>query len=258
MQEASKKRIRVAGLVALALLVIAGGGVLVLYRTGLLRFNHPSLERYPVRGVDVSHHQGTIDWDLVRAEGLHFAFIKASEGGDHRDREFERNWAEAGRAGLARGAYHYFTFCSPGLPQAENFLAALGDSPGELPAVADVEFSGNCRGWRSEEEIRTELGVFLRRVEEALGRRPMIYFNRSAHVRLLAGHFDDYPHWPRNIFGTPRGPAWRFWQFADNGRVAGIDAPVDLDLFRGSPAEFVDLLQSALPAAVEADVPGES
>jgi lysozyme len=80
--------------------------------------------------------------------GDHLAFIKSSEGADHRPR-IRTELGGALQAGVARGAYHFFTFCTPGAAQAENFIAAVGGSFGELPPVADVEFAGNCRQWRA-------------------------------------------------------------------------------------------------------------
>ena len=74
----------------------------------------PSESTYPRQGIDVSRHQGLIDWPTVARQGVDFAYIKASEGGDQRDWRFEENWRGAGEAGIARGAYHYFTLCTPG------------------------------------------------------------------------------------------------------------------------------------------------
>lgn len=232
---------------ALLALAVAAGAAYALYERGLIRFNYPSPQRYPVRGIDVSHHQGVIEWPAVRAAGIHFALIKASEGADHRDREFDRNWSRAREAGLARGAYHFFTFCSPGRAQAENFMSAVGGSFGELPPIADVEFSGNCQRWESIERIRDELRSFLARLEESARVSPILYFTSDSHARILAGHFDAYPAWPRSVVRGPsekRYGRWLFWQFADNGRVPGVGTLVDLDVFRGSRVEFESLIQA--------------
>lgn len=228
------------------LITIAAGAVLLgavawLYQSGWLRPNLAVAARFPVHGIDVSHHQGAIDWPAVGRERVAFAFLKASEGADLRDPRFAENWAGAGGTGIPRGAYHFFTFCAPGGPQAENFLAALGGAIGELPPVADVEFTGNCRRWESIERIRAELGIFLSRVEEATGRRPLLYLTRTSHARIVAGHFRDHGLWVRHVFGVPsqrRYGRWLFWQFSHDGRVAGIEKRVDLNVFHGSPAEF--------------------
>lgn len=230
-------------------IAVAGGALLALgaalwwtgYQRGWVRLNYPSAESYPVRGIDVSHHQGRIDWSRVREADVAFAFIKATEGMDHLDRQFEANWAHAADAGIRRGAYHFFTFCTPGTRQADHFIGTVGDSFGELPPVVDVEFSGNCHGWESIASIRRELGIFLRRVEAASGTRPILYFTEDAYDRILRGHFDPYPLWARNVLWEPAPHGerpWSFWQYADNGRVGGIHTLVDLNVFHGSDAEF--------------------
>ena len=239
------------GVLALLVLAIAVVAASSLHERGLLRFNYPSTARYPVRGIDVSHHQGQIEWPAVRAAGVAFAFIKASEGADHRDREFGRNWDGARQAGVARGAYHFFTFCTPGAAQAENFISAVGGSFGELPPVADVEFAGNCRQWESIDRIREELRSFLERLEESAQARPVLYFTADAHARILQGHFDGYPIWPRSVLlplRESRFGSWLFWQFADNGRVPGIDTLVDLNVFRSARADFDSLVASGRAA----------
>ena len=76
-------------------------------------------ERY---GIDVSAHQDAIDWQRVAEDNIRFAYIKATEGGDFVDKRFDENWRGAGAAGLDRGAYHFFTLCTPGEAQARNFL----------------------------------------------------------------------------------------------------------------------------------------
>src|SRR5438128_304537 len=91
------------GIVIAPLLALAGYAVLS------SKAWHPSDARYPEQGIDVSHHQGAIDWAVLPAQGVDFAYIKATEGGDHVDRLFARNWQAAADAGMKRGAYHFFT-----------------------------------------------------------------------------------------------------------------------------------------------------
>jgi lysozyme len=228
---------------AVAVLLLVGEE---LYRGGWVRFNYPNPLRFPVRGIDVSHHQGPIDWTEVRRADLAFAFVKASEGGDHRDTRFAENWSAAAETGIARGAYHFFTFCRPGLEQAENFIAAVSPSTGELPPAADVEFSGNCAYQGPIRDIRTELSAFLDRVEEAFGRRPALYLTQKSYDRIARDHFPGYPLWVRSIVFEPsprRFWGWVFWQYADNGRLPGIDHVVDLNVFHGSRAEFDAMLR---------------
>ncbi len=220
------------GVVITAVAVVA-----VLHRLGHVRLNEPDSERFPIRGIDVSHHQGEIDWSLVATSGTRFAFIKATEGQDFRDRRFEFNWARAGAEGIARAAYHFFTFCSPGAAQAAHFLRVAPPEPGALPPIADVEFTGNCQAWTDLGAIRTELRHFLDVVEEAWGVRPLLYLTPRSHEQITVGHFDEHPGWIRDILWRPRDSdygGWAFWQFSDDGRVPGIEGPVDLNVVRAA------------------------
>ena len=231
-------------------LVVAGLAVaasLTLYQSGVLHFNYPSEVRFPIRGVDVSRHQGSISWELVRSAGIDFALIKATEGRDLTDTHFAENWDNAGRAGVVRGAYHFFTFCSPGLAQAEHFLSVISDLPQELPPVADVEFTGNSRGWSSIDDIRSEISQFLGHIERQIGQTPTIYLTANSHWRIAHGHIERYPVWIRSIVFEPSATQygqWAFWQFADNARIPGIRGPVDLNVFCCSREEFGALQMS--------------
>lgn len=194
----------------------------------------PSAERYPVRGIDVSHHQGRIDWPLVKASGHAFAFIKASEGADFRDRRFQENWRGARAAGLVTGAYHFFTFCAPGLLQAENFLAVAPREGVALPAAVDVEYTGNCAGWESLDDVRRELYIFIRHSEAQLGQSLLIYTSEDVWRELVPPELHRHRYWLRSLWGQPSGALdWRFWQFSDTGAVPGVRGPVDLDVFAG-------------------------
>ena len=237
----------VASAVLLASLVLLAGTV---HRSGWVQVDAPDEAGVPVRGIDVSHHQGEIDWPRVAAAGIRFAFIKATEGRDHRDGRFEANWRGADGAGIARGAYHFFTFCSPGREQAEHFLRTAPPTPGSLPPVADVEFVGNCKGWRSLDDVRAELRAFLELLERAAGATPVLYVTPDSFERVAAGEFGGYPIWIRSVVEQPAPDAfggWLIWQFSETGRVPGIRGPVDLDVLR--PGASIESL--VLPAAQE-------
>jgi len=226
-------------LVALSLLAIVAAFLVL--RTGRIRLNYPSRERFPVPGIDISHHQGAIDWPSVRDSGVVFAFIKASEGENHLDSRFAENWRESGAAGIVRGPYHFFTFCTAGISQAENFLAVIPKSELTLPPVVDVEFAGNCVNWSTVDRIRAELSAFLKRVERSTSRRPILYLTYDSFHRVADGYFLQYEIWIRNLLWEPslsQPMAWTFWQYTDAGRISGIKGPVDLNVFRGSLEEF--------------------
>lgn len=239
-------RAAVLGLAAFALAIFGGGS---LYRSGGVETNEPSLEHFPVRGIDVSHHQGPIDWARVAAAGVQFAYLKATEGRDFSDRKFRANWAGAHAAGVSRGAYHFFTFCSPGRAQADHFLRVVPPTSGALIPVVDVEFVGNCKNYGSLDTVRAELVVFLEQVERAWGVPPILYVTPDAYRRVLAGQFTRYSIWLRSVGSQPRLDAyggWLIWQFSDTGSVPGINGPVDLNALRPG-ASIATLTRSVRP-----------
>jgi lysozyme len=193
----------------------------------------------PLPGIDVSHWQGTIDWNAVAADGVEFAFIKATEGGDYTDPRFAANWAGAQRAGVVRGAYHFFRPQTDALAQAAHFLRTVQLSPGDLPPVLDVEVTDG----RSAAQIAAGVRAWLQEVERATGRRPILYTRASFWTGQMGGGFGEYPLWVAHYgVSQPNIPAewsgWTFWQHSDAGRVDGISGDVDLDWFNGGRAEL--------------------
>ena len=212
-------------LILVILALVAGFG---LYRMGFVRFNYPDVGRYPVLGVDVSHHQGPIRWSELRSSGISFAFIKATEGADHQDAAFALNWQQAGAAGVARGAYHFFTFCADGSAQADNFIATVPALGGELPPVADVEFGGNCKEWPSVEEIREGIKHGVRKVNIDTDIRLAM---TGAMRRLMFKKPDEFD--PRKFLADATKAAreickLRFEAFGSAGK-ASLVKPIALD-----------------------------
>jgi len=217
----------------------------IFFEEGYLRFNYPSSAKYPVRGIDISHHQTDIDWGILGRADLDFILIKATEGGDHKDTKFGEYWKRAGDLGLARGAYHYFTFCKSGREQAENFVQTVPDGPGLLPPVIDLEYGGNCSARPTRDELLKEIGDFSEIVEHKYGSRPIIYTTRQSYADFISGALPGYLVWIRDIYSAPQlpdGRAWSFWQYTHRGRLWGINGFVDLDVYNGTPEEFKALL----------------
>ena len=195
----------------------------------MLREFSPDRSRYPLRGIDVSHHQGIIDWPRVAGDDVAFAWVKVSEGGDHRDTLYERNIAEADRAGLPVGAYHFFTFCRPAADQARNFLAAVSGLATWLPPMVDLEFHGNCERRPSPDEMAREVAVFLDTVEDVL-KRPVIYYAPDSFLDVYGDVLPPRRLWRRSISRPPATDDWTVWQYHPAGRVDGIDGDVDLNV----------------------------
>ena len=100
-------------------------------------------ERYPVRGIDISAHNGMMNLDAAAKDGIDFVFIKASEGETFRDDNFRLNYRKAEHAGLKIGVYHFFRFDKDGVSQAINLLRTVGSRKPELGLAIDVEKQGN-------------------------------------------------------------------------------------------------------------------
>jgi len=202
--------------------------------------------RYDVIGVDVSHHQGEIDWGALAADGIAFAYIKATEGGNFRDANFEANWAGAAGAGVVRGAYHFFTPCRSGVDQALNFIATVPRDPVALPPAVDAESMTPCSNGAPAENVARELEILLARLEAHYGRRPLIYTTAKFHDAYLKGQFAQDRFWARSLVLPPlfRREQWLFWQYHDRGVRKGVQGPVDLSAFRGSRQDLAAFVQS--------------
>jgi lysozyme len=221
------------------------------YDFGMVRFNNPSLSNYPIQGIDVSHHQGDIDWQTVGTQGnVRFAIMKATEGGDHQDSKFAENWQHAKDAGVVRGAYHFFTFCRPGKDQAQNVLATVPREPGTLPIAIDLEFVGNCNKVPTLEEMSAEVNAFFTELKGSFPEKPIFYVTQEFFDQYLKGNetrFPDHYLWLRSVFKEPKQEdcgRWSIWQFADNGTLDGIQGSVDLNVLCPSETGFAHLFRA--------------
>jgi len=186
--------------------------------------------RYRVHGIDVSHHQGRIDWARVAASGrADFVFIKATEGVGHTDRRFRENWSEAREAGLVVGAYHYYSMCRPGAAQAAHFIRTVPKEADALPPVVDVEEDARCNR-RPPDDLERQLSDYLDRLETHYGVRPLVYatpWYRSRYLPALRAGA-----WMAAYTRQP-SPPWLFWQYTSRGRVDGVSLWVDRNVFHG-------------------------
>lgn len=201
-------------------------------------------EKYPVRGIDVSRHNGEIDFDKVAKDGYEFVFVKASEGVTHRDSFYRRNERAARRAGLKTGAYHFFRFDRDGVEQAVNFLEAVGPHLPELGLVIDVESAGNPSGVPPD-VVKKRLSSMVEYMN-LLGFRVMIYTNYDGYHDYVQEILPGYPLWICRFQEDPIEAEWTFWQYSHRGRVAGIEGDVDLDAFYGSRKQWEKYLKGEI------------
>jgi lysozyme len=201
---------------------------------------------YAIHGIDVSKYQDIIDWESVKemnVEGvkLQFAFIKATEGNNDRDRQFRRNWRNARDAEMTRGAYHFFIASKSGKTQAENFIKNVELQPGDLPPVLDVEQSLGVPNRKLRERVKE----WLVTVKNYYGVTPILYTNVDFYEQILKNEFDEYPLWVAHYLQKEKPRIyrnWQFWQYSENGRVNGIFHKVDFNAFSGDSTEFRNLL----------------
>ena len=193
---------------------------------------------YSIHGLDVSHHQGTIDWESVArakvaGEPIEFVIIKATEGKSLFDQNFNENFYQAGQYGLIRGAYHFFSPSVSGDVQARYYMQQVHLEDGDLPPVLDIEQQGGL----TSAQLRKEALEWLQLLEKKYGTPPIIYTGLNFKIaHLNTKEFDRYPFWIAHYYAKEVGykGKWKFWQHTDLGRVEGISTAVDLNIYNGS------------------------
>ncbi len=182
-------------------------------------------------GIDVSKHQGIINWETVKKDSkIQYVYIKATEGSDLVDEQYRRNLQGARAAGLKVGSYHYLTNKSSVTTQFKNFANNAPRDQQDLIPVIDVEV---CRQWNAQ-QLRDSLKVFANMVEDYYGCKPIIYTYESFFKRNLGRSFADYPIFIAkysNELPNINGVKWIMWQYSENGSVNGIKGNVDLSRF---------------------------
>ncbi len=215
--------------------------------TGELIANIPDPTEYPVMGVDVSRYQGNINWPMLAAQDVKFAFIKATEGSSYQDPCFYDNWQDVSKTEIYAGAYHFFSFESSGRTQALNYIQTVGELSNHLPPVVDLEFYGNyTTDPLSKKETRMILDELLDTLEAYYQVKPIIYTTTKAYCSYLLGGYGTYPLWIRNTYQKPI-VNWKFWQYSDEGKLEGYDGIqqdhtemyIDLNVYHASFDEFL-------------------
>lgn len=198
------------------------------YRRYLSPGIEPSVTIYPTRGLDLSSHNGEVDFNEVRDAGYSFVILKASEGVSFIDKSFHKNYTAAREAGLKVGAYHFFRFDCDGRLQANHFLNTVRDMQFDFPLALDVEESGNPDRHDRQQVIKS-----LRDAINHLalrGHDPVIYTNKSGYRKFIGSSFADIPLWICS-FSDPPGPdRWYLWQFTHRGTVPGVKGHVDINI----------------------------
>lgn len=213
---------------------------------------HPGVARaraLPIQGIDISRYQGEVDFARLRAAGMHFVFIKATEGADYVDPSFADNWRRARDAGMPRAAYHFMFWCRTAAEQARWFEQNVPNDPDALPPILDVEWTDHsrlCPDRPSREVAIAQVVKMLELMEQYTGKLPIIYTDIPFHRDVLAGLHLPNTFWLRSVAAEPDDRYgdrdYTFWQWTQTGTVPGIRGEVDRNAFYGSPDDWTMFL----------------
>lgn len=241
-----KKRKTLIALTAIILLI--GSYLYLCQQTSKYQVSdyHKKLpDGYTIHGLDISHHQGDINWEVLTQSQenqppIRFIFIKATEGGDLLDTRFHTNFTQAKQKGFTCGAYHFYNpQTSPGR-QAAFFIQNVTLSTGDLPPVLDIEKRGNKPLSTFQHEILT----WLQKVEKHYQTKPIIYTSyRFKESYLNDSIFNTYPFWIAHYYveQVSYPHQWHFWQHTDNATIPGVQSLVDLNVFNGTESQFQEM-----------------
>ena len=210
--------------------------VFLLVSCGLPDTKEASQRDGAASGIDVSHHQGVIDWAAVKKSkpDLAFVYVKCSEGSTYVDPQFMRNAAGAHAQGYRVGAYHFFRMTSGAQDQFRHFKAQMDKVPLDLIPMVDVERDDK----KPRKDLQDSLRILLNLLEEAYGVKPMIYGTNRSYNTYCAPEFNSYPLYiGRYGLNKPvvKGPShYTIWQYSEDGQIKGIPKPVDLCRFHPS------------------------
>ena len=214
--------------------------------------DNPRPRDFPIHGIDVSKYQGDVDWSRVADSGVKFAWIKATEGGDHIDSKFQANWEAAKAVGIPRGAYHFVYWCRSPMEEVRWFEQNVPPDADALPPVLDVESdseSRTCHRRLEQQQTIEDMKLMLSEMERYFGKKPIIYTSVDFYQAILSdGAFSDYPMWVRSTKYYPSVKygrrAWMIWQYQADGHVPGIRGEVDRNVFYGTKAQWREFLAS--------------
>ena len=191
---------------------------------------NPNSKDYLIReGIDVSHYQGTIDWDRVASDGsIGYVYIKATEGESLVDDMYEYNVNEARRVGIKVGSYHFFRGNASLEMQLNNLTSVVKRNKQDLVPLIDVEHAGGL----SKDELVSRLKEFVTAVSRYYGCKPIIYTYQNFYNRYLqGGEFNNYPlmiasyHDNQPQLNDDR--QYNMWQYTSHGSVSGIRGRTD-------------------------------
>lgn len=185
-------------------------------------------------GIDVSKHQGKIEWNKVAQDPkIQFVYIKATEGATLVDKNYQRNFKQAQAAGFKVGSYHFFTSYKTAQAQFENFKRHVDKNAQDLLPMVDVEETGNR--YAKRQTLQAHLAEFMELIRKEYGKYPLLYSQYKFYNELLAPEFNKYFIFMAR-YGSSEpvlrgGGKYNIWQYTERGHIDGIKETVDLDRF---------------------------
>ncbi|WP_029904397.1 glycoside hydrolase family 25 protein [Prevotella sp. 10(H)] len=203
--------------------------------------------KYFVKGVDVSHHNPILNWESVLEQGITFAYMKATEGTSHEDRNYRYNYQLARGTNIKVGSYHFYTFGLSGKEQAQHFLKIAKFGSGDMIPAIDVEHSPANIYSKDKDYIKgviDELKLLENELYEHFGVNPVIYTNKDCYKLYIKGNFPDNLIWMCDLHNEPSDDIknWRIWQFSHKGELPAVEGHIDLNYYRYSFQDFKELL----------------
>lgn len=197
---------------------------------------------YSRLGVDVSRHQGDIDWHKVKEFGVDFTFIRVgyrgygTAGNINLDERFKKNITAAQNEGIDVGVYFFAQAINDeeAKEEAEFVIKALEGYELQLPVVYDPESILDAPARTDDvtpEQFTRNTEIFCKAITEA-GYKPMIYCNMLWEAyNLDLEKLSDYPIWYADYEPYPQTPyTFEFWQYTNEGKVPGISGAADLNI----------------------------
>jgi GH25 family lysozyme M1 (1,4-beta-N-acetylmuramidase) len=199
-------------------------------------------------GIDASRFNGDIDWNKLKGAGVSFAFIRATQGTSATDPKFADNWSRSKKAGILRGAYHFFVYNVDPQEQAEHFTKMFREESGDLPPVADVEQNPVGFTPSSADEVKRALDnlrIFIETVRKNTGCNPIIatsgHYWEKTFSPSASDSFSNHPLWimrySQNAQAIPPWKKWTFWQFDDQLGIKDLPQ-YDFSAYDGSDQQL--------------------
>lgn len=199
-----------------------------------------------VKGIDLSHWNGEVDFQALKNADIKFAMIKATDGLYHVDEQFARNWRESKAHGILRGAYHFFHPAQNPVLQAQHFRAIVAVEDSDLPVALDFEHTD---GLGTRARIQAAV-AFLSELKKLYQKKP-IFYSYPGFINDMGNPSDfyEYPLWIAhyNAHGPSIPPPWNtflMWQWNEHYRITGVSHDCDMNYFNGTLAQLQELAQT--------------